>query len=351
MHNMKGTYSLLILILVMFGCRTNEKGETRPSFTKVEVETILEDTISVRALEVMGKNLAFGANHGRYGLYNDSTKEWKVNLQEQDSVLPEFRAVASTENDFFMLSVGNPALLYKTGDDGKMDLVYREDNEKVFYDAMTFWNDQEGIAIGDPTEKCLSVIITRDGGNTWDKLSCANLPETAEGEAAFAASNSNIAIAGDNTWILSGGMKSRVFFSPNKGKTWEVFETPLLKGESTTGGYSMDFYNENEGIIVGGDYTKPEINKANIAVTKDGGKTWNLVSDGKGPGYLSGVRYVTNSQAKEVVAVGPAGIFYSEDSGNNWINISKEAFHTIRFVTDSTAYAGGTKRIAKLKFK
>lgn len=351
MRNMKAPYGLVILIFIIVGCRSNEKEELRPAFTEVEIENILEDTISVRALEVMGKNLAFGANHGRYGLYNDNTKEWKVNLQEQDSVLPEFRAVASTENDFFMISVGNPALLYKTGDNGKMELVYREDNEKVFYDAMTFWNDQEGIAMGDPTENCLSVIITRDGGNTWNKLSCDILPETAEGEAAFAASNSNIAVAGDKTWILSGGMESRVFFSPDKGKTWEVFETPLIQGQPTTGGYSMDFYNEEEGIIVGGDYTKSENNSANLAVTKDGGKNWKLVSEGKGPGYLSGVRYIPNSQGKELVAVGPEGIFYSEDSGENWIKISEEPFHTIRFVTDSTAFAGGNKRIAKLRFK
>ncbi len=342
-------YILLILLLV--SCRSNEKEKSRSTFTSVEIEIILEDSISVRAIEVMGPNLAFASNRGRYGLYNESTKEWKINLQEQDSVLPEFRAVASTEQDFFMLSAGNPALLYKTGDQGSMELVYREDDEKVFYDAITFWNDMEGIAMGDPTDNCLSVIITRDGGNTWNKLSCDLLPETAEGEAAFAASNSNISVAGDITWILSGGMKSRVFYSPDKGKNWEVFNTPLQQGKPTTGGYSLDFYDSENGIIVGGDYTDPEENTGNIAVTKDGGKNWVLVSDGVGPGYLSGVRYVPNGNGEEIVAVGPAGIFYSEDTGRNWDLLSEAAFHTIRFVSDTAAYAGGNNRIVKLKFK
>lgn len=337
--------------ILLVGCGSNEKKEVRPSFTGVEIQTILEDTISVRAIDVMGNNVAFGSNHGRYGLYNESTGEWKVNLQEQDSVLPEFRAVASTENDFFMLSVGNPALLYKTGDSGNMDLVYREDNEKVFYDAITFWNDQEGIAMGDPTENCLSIIITRDGGQSWNKLRCDVLPETAEGEAAFAASNSNIAVQGDNTWILSGGVKSRVYYSSDKGENWEVFETPLVQGTSTTGGYTMDFYDENTGIIAGGDYTKPKLNTGNKAVTTDGGRTWRLIADGKGPGYLSGVRYVPNSEGEDIVGVGPEGIFYSDDAGKNWDKISEESFHTLRFVTDTTAYAGGNNRIAKLNFK
>jgi formylmethanofuran dehydrogenase subunit C len=34
------------------------------------------------------------------------------------------------------------------------------------------------------------------------------LPRTANGEAAFAASNTNIVIKGNNTWIVSGGMKA-----------------------------------------------------------------------------------------------------------------------------------------------
>ncbi|QED37261.1 oxidoreductase [Antarcticibacterium arcticum] len=346
---MKVIYYLLILVFI--GCGSKEEKEERSTFSQVEIETILEDSVSVRAIEVMGNNLAFASNRGWFGFYNDATGEFKVNLQEQDTLVPEFRAVASTENDFFMLSVGNPALLYKTGDTGQMELVYREDNEKVFYDAMTFWNDNEGIAMGDPTDSCLSIIITRDGGKTWNKLNCDILPEVVEGEAAFAASNSNIAVLGNNAWILSGGMSSRIFFTADKGNTWEVFETPLKQGTSTTGGYSLDFYNNNKGIIVGGDYTQPDDNTGNIAVTEDGGKTWKLVSEGKGPGYLSSVRYVPGRGGNEIVGAGPNGISYSLDGGENWETLTTRGFHTIRFVTDSTAYAGGNNRIAKLKFK
>lgn len=346
---MKVIYYLLILGFI--GCGSKEKKEERSPFSQVEIENILEDSVSVRAIEVMGNNLAFASNRGWFGFYNDATGELKVNLQEQDSLVPEFRAVASTENDFFMLSVGNPALLYKTGDTGKMELVYREDNEKVFYDAMMFWNDNEGIAMGDPTDTCLSIIITRDGGKTWKKLGCDILPETVEGEAAFAASNSNIAVSGNNAWILSGGMLSRIFFTGDKGNSWEVFETPLKQGTPTSGGYSLDFYDNSVGIIAGGDYTNPEDNMGNIAVTENGGKTWKLVSEGKGPGYLSSVRYVPGKGGNEIVGVGPGGISYSTDGGENWEMLSETAFHTIRFVTDSTAYAGGNNRIAKLKFK
>ncbi|WP_373056008.1 WD40/YVTN/BNR-like repeat-containing protein [Zunongwangia sp. H14] len=352
---------LYLFVIFIISCKSENKSDSASEaneniaesfFTSVEIENILQnDSLSIRAIEVIGNNLVFAANNGTYGLYNSAEERWKTNVQKYDTVVPEFRAIASTTNDFFMLSVGYPALLYKTGENGKMELVYKEEGENVFYDAMAFWNDQEGIAVGDPTENCLSVVITRDGGKTWNKMPCEELPEAARGEAAFAASNSNIALKGNKAWILSGGMKSRIFYSPDKGENWEVFETPLLQGEATKGGYSMDFYDAENGIIVGGDYTAPEGNTGNKAITKDGGKTWKLVAEGEEPGYKSGVRYVPNSAGKEIIATGFTGVSYSKDGGESWSQISSEGFYTIRFIDDSTAYAAGKGRIAKLHFK
>jgi len=346
------------LILIFSSCKNEKDAENKmqqkgtKDFSSVEIQTILEeDSLSIRAIEIIGNNLAFAANKGTFGMYSFGDNTWRTNTQKYDSLVPEYRAVAATDDDFFMLSVGSPALLYKTGDSGAMELVYKEENEKAFYDAMTFWNNKEGIAIGDPTNNCISIIITRDGGRTWKKLSCDLLPEVIEGEAAFAASNSNIAIKGDKTWILSGGMTSRVYFSPDKGETWEVFDTPLLDGKATTGGYTMDFYDENFGIILGGDYTNPEGNTGNKAITTDGGKTWELIAEGQEPGYKSSVRFMPNTGGEKIIATGFSGISISKDSGKTWEELSNEGFYTLRFKNDSVAYAAGKGRIAKLTFR
>ncbi|MDT0690216.1 hypothetical protein RM549_10505 [Salegentibacter sp. F188] len=151
---------LCLFILFIFSCKsenesetTSEENERRSFISDVEVQPILEDdSLNVRAIKVIGNNLAFAGNNGVYGLYNSSEGSWKTNVQEYNGTTPEFRAVASTANDFFMLSVGNPALLYKTGENGEMELVYKEEGEKVFYDALAFWNDREGIAMGDPSD-------------------------------------------------------------------------------------------------------------------------------------------------------------------------------------------------------
>ena len=231
------------------------------------------------------------------------------------------------------------------------ELVYTETHPNVFYDALHFWNSMEGIAIGDPVDGCMSILITRNGGNSWDKDSCEVLPSSREGEAAFAASDTNIAIVGDHTWVATGGMASRVLYSSDKGKTWSVFETPIVQGKATTGMYSIDFYDEKKGFAIGGDYTKPNDTLANKIRTTDGGKTWQVVADGKGPGYRSCVQYIPNSNGKELVATGFKGIDYSNNSGDSWKHLSDEGFYTIRFLNDSVAYAAGKGRVSKLTFR
>lgn len=351
---------LLLGLLAFYCCKSDRSGDKEErktpkearEITSVSIEPIFtNDSLSIRAIEVMGSDLAFAANKGVYGLYNSQTGQVKTGVIQEGDLVPEFRAVASTANDFFLLSVGSPALLYKTGDSGAMELVYREDDPDVFYDAMNFWNDQEGIAIGDPTGNCLSVIITRDGGASWEKLSCETLPEVEEGEAAFAASNTNIALQGDQTWIISGGIRSRVFYSPDKGSTWEVFDTPLVQGEPTTGGYSIDFYDNQRGYIIGGDYTRPEENAANKALSDDGGRTWKLVGKGVEPGYKSCVRFLPGGEGQQLIATGFSGISWSVDGGQTWEQLSEEGFYSFRFVNDSLAYAAGKGRIARLDFK
>jgi len=347
---MKQLLAIVILVSVM-SCKQDKPFEPR-NISKVEIETVLEDsTLSVRAIDILSDgNLAFAARDKKFGLYDTKTKDWETSIQKYDSLNLHFRSVSHTTTDFFMLSIESPALLFKTGEKGRMEVVYKENYKKAFYDSMDFWNDQEGIAIGDPTDDCMSIIITRDGGNTWNKLSCDELPNAKEGEAAFAASDSNIAIVGDKTWVATGGKASRVLYSPDKGMTWEVFETPIVQGLETTGMYSIDFYDEINGFAIGGDYTKPDDNQANKILTKDGGKTWELIAQGQEPGYRSCVQYMPNREGKELVAIGFKGIDYSNDGGNNWKHLSDEGFYTIRFLNDSVAYAAGKGRISKLIF-
>ncbi len=205
---------LIRLLILCFAVSCSEVANKEP-FTSVSIETLYKDSISIRAIELMGNSLAFAANKGTFGTVDLTSGRVRTNIEKYHTSIPEFRAVAHTSTDFFMLSIGNPALLYKTGDGGRMELVYKEEDENVFYDAMTFWNDKEGIAVGDTMNGCMSIIITRDGGTTWEKLACSSLPEGIVGEGAFAASNTNIKIVGNHTWVAT---TKRILYSEIREK-------------------------------------------------------------------------------------------------------------------------------------
>ena len=328
---------------------TEKKKEKFP-FSTIKIETVFKDSVSIRAIEFLDANtLAFAGSNGIYGTVDIPTGKVRTNTMKYHTSIPEFRAVAHTSMDFFMLSIGNPALLYKTGDNGKMDLVYMEEGEGVFYDAMKFWNDKEGIAIGDTMNGCLSIIITRDGGNTWTKTPCDLLPESQGLEGAFAASNTNIEIIGPHTWVATTG--GRIFYSLDKGESWLSKKTPIIQDKETQGIYSIDFYDKKIGYGIGGDFTEPEANKGNKILSTDGGAVWLSVADGEAPGYKSCVQYFPDSGGQDLVAVGFTGIDYSNDGGTSWKQLSDEGFYTIRFLNESVAYAAGKNRIAKLVFK
>ncbi|NNT71441.1 oxidoreductase [Flavobacterium sp. IMCC34852] len=346
MKNQLFLYAVFFLIL-----GTNVKAQT---FQSIKIDTILKDKISIRAIHIAKDRLYYTGSLGKVGYIRfDNNPNVSKQVVIADTPQRECRSIAANGTHIFALSIGDSARLRKISADLKeRKTVYKEFGKKVFYDCMQFWNEKEGIAIGDPTADCLSIIITRDSGNTWQKLSCENLPKTVDGEAAFAASNTNIVIKGNHTWVVSGGKKSRVFHSNDKGKTWEVYETPIVQGEAMTGIFTADFYNENIGFIAGGNYEKPNQNFQNKAITTDGGKTWKLIGENTGFGYASCVQFVPKSKGKGIVSVGANGLHYSADGGYTWQQLSTDpTLYTIRFLDKDTAFAAGKDKIIKIEFK
>ena len=342
---------LIVAAILLFSCKSIHSVENRNAVT-VTIDTLLQDKISIRALALDHDKVWYAADQSRFGFIDMKTNQ-KKEIKLPSEKKSEIRSIAQTENYVFILNVGNPALLYKISkEDLSYVLVYQENHEKVFYDSMQFWNDKEGIAIGDPIEGSFSVITTRDGGVSWQKMPSDRLPHLEVGEAAFAASNTNIVIKGKTTWLVSGGKKARVFHSRNKGKSWSVVETPIVQGKQMTGIFTADFYNSSVGFISGGNYEVLNQNFDNKAVTHDGGKTWKLVAQNQGFGYASCVQYIPNSHGKELISVGASGIYYSEDGGSSWKQWSTDSsLYTIRLLNDNTAIAAGKNKVIRIRFK
>lgn len=347
--------NIILLFAVFVSCFACKSGSSDSSnvFKSVIVDTILNDKISIRAIIIDKDKIWYAGDKSRIGYCDLKTRTHLQKTIFPSVDKPEFRSIAQNSKSIFVANTGNPANIFRLNKTSiGFDKVYTENNEKVFYDSMNFWNEKEGIAIGDPIQNCLSILITRNGGKTWKKTQCDYLPKTEEGEAAFAASNTNICIRGNRAWIVSGGKKSRVFYSADKGNTWEVFETPIVQGQSMTGIFTADFYNEKIGVVAGGNYEVQNQNFKNKAITFDGGKTWKLIAENNGFGYASCIQFVPKSNGKQLVSVGASGLYYSADSGNSWKQLlADKTLYTIRFTDYNTAIAAGKDKIIRIDFK
>jgi photosystem II stability/assembly factor-like uncharacterized protein len=356
----QSTFPILFLLFcsLFFFLRCTTESTPTEKKSEIHLDSLVIRTIdtiavksSVRALTVVNdQTIWFAGSGGVFGYTEDGGQNWTIDSILADSAAPHFRSIAVTGKAVHLLAIGSPALLYRSTDKGQnWDVVYREDHPAAFYDAMKFWDDQYGIAMGDPTNGCLSVIRTEDGGQTWEKVSCKQIPPAAEGEAAYAASNSNIALAGEQAWMVSGGTRARVYHSADKGRNWQVFDSPIVEGGQMTGIYSVDFYNEREGIIFGGDWNERNKNTQNKAMTKDGGQSWQLIADGQEPGYRSQVRYLPGTQGQGLIACGIPGISYSLDGGQSWEKISEDSYYAVGVgSTPKVIWLAGSSKIARL---
>ncbi|MGI9533210.1 oxidoreductase [Lutimonas sp.] len=307
--------------------------------------------ISIRAIESIDEStLWFAGSNGRYGkIINEQIQIDSISHQ---GVYPQFRSIAYNGEFIFLLSIENPALLYRIDPNeplGSFELVYEESHEKVFYDSLKFYDKKHGIAMGDPTDNCLSVLLTKDAGKTWQKVPCDKLPPVIEGEAAFAASNSNISTIGDTAWIVTGGKAARVFKSDQYGASWDVFKTPVIQGGKMTGIFTSAFYNGQKGIIMGGNWEDKHNSEATKAVTKDGGRTWSLIAKNELPGYISSVQYIPETKGKQIMAVSTEGIYLSKDAGSSWTKVKNDGFYSLEFVDEKTAWLSTHEQIIKIK--
>lgn len=348
---MKTFVKLLVISTLIISCKSQPIKVMEKQLVLVE-NVLQQDQLSIRALvtDVKEKRVWFVGTKGYVGFYD-------VNKQKVDKIqlifnelYPHFRSIGQTSSKVFVLSIESPGLLFSIDKQNLSNkVVYQDQREGCFFDTMQFWNDFDGIAIGDPIDGVFNVIITKDGGKTWSRIS--NLPKAFEGEAHFAASNSCVAIYQNQVWIFTGGKQARVFYSKDKGNTWEAYETPIIAGKTMTGIFTGHFYNDKIGCIAGGDYENQEADNNNIAFTIDGGKTWEIKKTKVNLGYTSCVQYLPSGKGLKMVAVAAKGLYYSDDSGNSWTLLHDEPdFYTITFVDKTTAIMAGKNKIVKITF-
>lgn len=341
-------FSFLALSIMLFSCDNSSKPEISVAFTELNTKC----SASLRGLHVVDENIIWASGTGGTVLLSTNSgatwKENKISGAEKN----DFRSIhAWDENNALVFGVSGPEFAYKTKDGGEnWEPVFRDTTSGLFFNSLKFADSNNGLAVSDPVDGRFYVLRTKNGGQNWERV--LNLPEVKTGEANFAASNTCIEfLPGGEAWIASGGMAARIFYSSDFGKSWDVVNTPMIRGLSSSGIFSVSFKNKNEGVIVGGVYDQPELNTNIAAYTFDGGKSW-LPAMTMPKEYRSCVQQLENNHISFVFAIGKTGCDVSFDNGINWHFLADTGLYTFRPLKGKVLgfAAGANGRIAKVHF-
>ncbi|MBM3727207.1 MAG: hypothetical protein FJW40_17510 [Acidobacteria bacterium] len=249
----------------------------------------------------------------------------------------DFRDVETPGAAVILMSAGpgDASRLYRSADEGATwQEVLRSPEKEGFFDAIAFWDADRGLLLGDPVQRRMFLMRTTDGGRTWARV--ANPPEARAGEAAFAASGTALVTGpAGKAWFGTGGAGGgRLFRTEDWGATWEAVETPLRRNAASAGIFSLAFRDGLHGIAVGGDYQRPNDETAAVAITRDGGKTWQP------GGTLSGFRSAVIFRGSEAFAAGTNGLDVSQDGGVTWRRAADTLINTLA-VKEGTLWGAG----------
>ncbi|MEJ5961086.1 WD40/YVTN/BNR-like repeat-containing protein [Pedobacter immunditicola] len=321
---------ICLILLLPFISYAQPKSDTLSKEQSFKLRSLTSGTnTSIRGLSVVSDQVAWvSGSNGFIGKTTNGGLHWEW-VQPQGYENLDFRDIeAFDEQNAVAVNAGSPAYILLTTDGGKTwKTTYKNMDAAIFLDGMDFWDRRNGIIFGDPIHNQLQILSTNDGGQSWKAISNQLDIKMQEGEASFAASGTTIkTLDKGKVWIATGGAVANIYHSNNYGQTWVKYPCPIWQGENSTGPFSIDFFDAQHGIVVGGNYLQDKARMNNALVTNDGGATW-LKPHTSVFGYRSGVLYL---HKKLCVAVGTSGVDISKDGGLNWVNIAELGFHAVK---------------------
>jgi len=300
---------------------------------------------SMRGLSVVSDKVVWvSGSNGTVGKSIDGGDNWTW-MTVKGYEKTDFRDIEAFDaKTAIIMGIDEPAYILRTTDGGTTwNVVYENKTKGMFLDAMAFWNEMSGIAIGDPINNKIFIARTFDGGKTWRTIPDQYYPVAEKGEACFASSGTNIAPLNlKEAVFITGGTHSRMFIRDSK------FEMPIIQGKETTGANSVAVKNKKKKrtiIVVGGDFTTKDSTTKNCCITTDGGNSFSVPVIAP-HGYRSCVEYLNKDNW---ISCGLNGVDYSKDDGRTWALISKDGFHVCRKAKKGKAvFFAGNGRIGKL---
>jgi hypothetical protein len=319
-------------LATLISCNTN-----KPVFKPI-LDTTSAAGVGTRGLGNFRGSVLVAGIDGNVSVHRLDSLNFGISKGQKIDGIEDFRDVyCNTMGACLLMNSGKNGKISGISPSGIPRSVY--DTSGVFFNGMDFWaSDQNGMVFGDPVNNRFFLAVTGNQGRNWMPLQPLTMPEILKNEAGFAASGSSIQAIGDSSVYFGTGMAetARLFKTSDRGINWVAKDTPMKAG-NFYGIYSIFFWSQNEGMIIGGSYVDSTYNDKICFTTSDGGDTWTQTSKGL-RGYCSSV--CGTPDGKLIFATGTQGTFYTTDKGANWELLTERPFYSCLIIDNKLALTG-----------
>jgi photosystem II stability/assembly factor-like uncharacterized protein len=187
-----------------------------------------------------------------------------------------------------------------------------------FCNIVHFWDENNGVTMGDPDGGFYEIYTTTNGGTNWTRVPAGNIGAAPVDPEDYGLTN-QFHVTGNTIWF--GTTFGKVYRSTDKGLTWTQWQTPIPDfggGINGTESGDLAFTTETKGLLQTSDYQLFE--------TLDGGETWNSVN---WAGVLRNFGFSEIPGLPDTyISIGEdldgsvRGSSFSTDGGLNWTSIN-----------------------------
>lgn len=291
----------------------------------------------VRSISIVDDNVVWLSNacgttlcspFRRYSLSTNSGLSWTTNAidlgpNSNDLEIANISGVSAT-TAYAAVYPRNGSVfggIWKTTDAG---LSWTKQNTALFNGPTSFcslvhfWDENNGVAVGDPDGGYYEIYTTNDGGTNWSRVPSANIGPLPIDGGDYSLLN-KFTVRGDTIWF--GTTYGVIYRSADRGLSWTQWQSPIPDfGGGINGQESGDlaFTSETKGLLQTSDYQLFE--------TLDGGQTWNPVNYIVPPRNF-GIAAIPG-QPNHYISLGEdldtseRGSSFTTDGGLNWISIN-----------------------------
>ena len=206
--------------------------------------------------------------------------------------------------------------IYKTTDGGS-SWTHQFEGPYSFANNVWFFDENEGVAMGDGLDDYFEVYTSDDGGNNWTRVPEENFLglQAEPGEAGWTGCMEAV---GDT--ILFGSNVGNVFLSTDRGHTWTGSYSGCDVGGLNPGVNVLAFKDSTHGLAGHDNGISYDLYS-----TSDGGQNWAEVTP-TGFVYSAGLSYVPGTNNMYIStggAEGYSGASYSLDGGQSWTDYTE----------------------------